>query len=57
MEIELTPEHEDMIRQKVESGLYNDANEVICDALLLMEEHDRNAEDANRPASPITPEF
>lgn len=41
MNISLTPQLEDMIRQKVASGLYNSASEVIRDALRLMEEQDR----------------
>ena len=41
MNINLTPKLEDMIRQKVTSGLYNSASEVIREALRLMEEQDR----------------
>ena len=41
MNINLTPQLEEMIRQKVESGMYNSASEVVRDALRLMEEKDR----------------
>lgn len=34
--IPLAPELEDQVRQKVESGLYNNASEVINDALRFM---------------------
>ena len=35
MNISLTPQLEEMIRQKVDSGLYNSASEVVRDALRL----------------------
>jgi antitoxin ParD1/3/4 len=41
MNINLTPQLESMIRQKVTSGLYNSASEVIREALRLMEEQDQ----------------
>ena len=40
MQVLLTPELEALIRQKVESGLYSDASEVIRDALRLMADRD-----------------
>ena len=40
MNISLTPQLEEMIRQKVASGLYNSASEVVRDALRLMDEKD-----------------
>ena len=40
MNINLTPQLEDMIRQKVASGRYNSASEVVREALRLMEEQD-----------------
>jgi antitoxin ParD1/3/4 len=45
MNINLTPQLEEMVRQKVESGLYTSASEVVREALRLMEEKDqlRNA--------------
>ena len=39
--VNLTPQLEDMIRKKVASGLYNSASEVVREALRLMEEQDR----------------
>jgi antitoxin ParD1/3/4 len=41
MHVELAPELEDLVRQKVESGRYNDASEVVREALHLLEERDR----------------
>ena len=41
MNVNLTPHLDQMIRQKVASGLYNSASEVVREALRLMEEHDR----------------
>ena len=40
MNINLTPELEDMVRQKVSSGSYNSASEVVREALRLMERED-----------------
>jgi antitoxin ParD1/3/4 len=36
MNISLTPELERMVKQRVESGLYNNASEVVREALRLM---------------------
>jgi antitoxin ParD1/3/4 len=41
MNVNLTPQLEDMVRQKVASGLYTSASEVVREALRLMEEQDR----------------
>ncbi len=41
MNVNLTPELEEMVREKVSSGLYTSASEVIREALRLMEEQDR----------------
>lgn len=41
MNVNLTPQLEEMIRQKVASGLYTSASEVVREALRLMEEQDR----------------
>ena len=41
MNVNLTPHLDQMVRQKVASGLYNSASEVVREALRLMEEHDR----------------
>ena len=40
MQISLTPKLEDLIREKVESGLYRDASEVVGEALRLLQELD-----------------
>lgn len=40
MHISLTPKLEELVREKVESGLYNNASEVVREALRLMHEHD-----------------
>jgi antitoxin ParD1/3/4 len=40
MQISLPPKLEELVREKVESGLYSDASEVIRDALKLMQELD-----------------
>ncbi len=41
MNISLTPHFDDLVKSKVESGLYNSASEVMRDALRLLEERDR----------------
>ncbi|MCE3249995.1 MAG: Bacterial antitoxin of ParD toxin-antitoxin type system [Geminicoccaceae bacterium] len=41
MSVTLTPEHEAMIQERIASGRYRDAQEVIGDALRLLEEHER----------------
>ena len=41
MNVSLTPELEAMIRQRVESGRYNNASEVVREALRLLEEQER----------------
>ena len=41
MNVNLTPQLEEMVRQKVASGLYSSASEVVREALRLMEEQDR----------------
>ena len=40
MNVSLTPELEKFVNAKVESGRYNSANEVVREALRLLEEHD-----------------
>ncbi|MFP1683442.1 type II toxin-antitoxin system ParD family antitoxin [Alloalcanivorax sp. C16-1] len=40
MHISLTPELEERIKTKVESGLYNNASEVIREALSFVETHE-----------------
>lgn len=41
MSVTLTPELEAMIQERVESGRYSDASEVVRDALHHLEEHER----------------
>jgi antitoxin ParD1/3/4 len=41
MNVSLTPELEDLVAQKVESGRYTSASEVIREALRLLEEQDQ----------------
>ncbi|GAB2178214.1 type II toxin-antitoxin system ParD family antitoxin [Dongia sp. agr-C8] len=40
MHVSLTPKLEELVRDKVDSGLYNNASEVIREALRLMHELD-----------------
>lgn len=44
MNVSLTPELESMINNKVKSGLYNSASEVVREALRLLAEKDRISE-------------
>lgn len=37
MVVTLTPELEELVREKVESGLYRDEAEVVAEALLLLD--------------------
>lgn len=41
MKINLTPELEEMVKQKVTSGLYQSPSEVVSEALRLMEEQNQ----------------
>ena len=41
MNVSLTPELERLVHQKVESGRYLSASEVVREALRLLEEHDQ----------------
>lgn len=40
MHVSLTPELESRVKAKVESGLYNNASEVIREALRFMDSHE-----------------
>lgn len=40
MNVSLTPELEKFVDDKVDSGLYNNASEVIRESLRLLKEHD-----------------
>ena len=41
MNVNLTPQLEELVRAKVASGMYTSASEVVREALRLMDEHDR----------------
>lgn len=41
MNVSLTPQLEKLIQEKVDSGMYHSASEVIRDALRLLDERDR----------------
>lgn len=41
MNVNLTPQLENMVQAKVSSGLYSSASEVVREALRLMEQQDR----------------
>jgi antitoxin ParD1/3/4 len=49
MNVSLTPELEEFVSAKVETGRYNSASEVVREALRLLEEHDQAR--ANRLAA------
>jgi antitoxin ParD1/3/4 len=40
MNVDLTPELEQLVQSKVSSGQYNSASDVLRDALLLLEQRD-----------------
>ena len=44
MNLPLNPQQEEMINQKIESGLYRSPDEVIDAALRLLDERDRKVE-------------
>lgn len=41
MDISLTSQLEEVVREKVASGLYNSPSEVVGEALRLLDDHDR----------------
>jgi antitoxin ParD1/3/4 len=41
MNVNISPQLEEMVKQKVASGFYTSASEVVREALRLMEEQDR----------------
>ena len=45
MNVNLTPQLEELVRAKVASGLYGSASEVVQDALRLMSERDQRREE------------
>ena len=44
MNVNLTPQLEELVRSKVASGLYTSASEVVREALRLLDEQDRTKE-------------
>lgn len=44
MNVNLTPQLEELVRSKVSSGLYGSASEVVREALRLLQEQDRQRE-------------
>jgi len=42
--VSLPPQLEQYVREKVESGLYSSASEVVREALRLLQEHERDPE-------------
>ncbi|MBV8557301.1 MAG: type II toxin-antitoxin system ParD family antitoxin [Planctomycetaceae bacterium] len=40
MDVSLTPKLEQYVNQKVESGMYHSASEVICEGLRMLQERD-----------------
>ena len=51
MNVSLTPQLEEMVREKVASGRYNNASEVIREALRLLDDHERIRHEAFRAAA------
>jgi antitoxin ParD1/3/4 len=51
MHISLTPELERIVKRKVESGLFNNASEVVRDALRLSMKHEAENEWLKREAA------
>ena len=43
MNVNLTPQLEQLVKQKVDTGLYNNASEVVREALRLMAQRDGHA--------------
>ena len=56
MNVSLTPHLEAMVRQKVQSGRYNNASEVVREALRLMEERDRYSALKEKPVRGSRPD-
>jgi len=50
MNVSLTPELEEMVTEKVRSGLYQTASEVVRDALRLLKQRDDEARRADQRA-------
>ena len=50
MNVSLTPELEELVNEKVRSGLYQTASEVVRDALRLLKQRDHDARRADTRA-------
>jgi antitoxin ParD1/3/4 len=50
MNVSLTPELEELVNQKVRSGLYHTASEVVREALRLLKQRDDEVRRADRQA-------
>jgi antitoxin ParD1/3/4 len=50
MNVSLTPELEELVNEKVRSGLYQTASEVVRDALRLLKQRDQEARRADTKA-------
>jgi antitoxin ParD1/3/4 len=50
MNVSLTPELEDLVDEKVRSGFYQTASEVVREALRLLKQRDDEARRADRQA-------
>jgi putative addiction module CopG family antidote len=56
MNVSLTPELEALVNEKVRSGLYQTASEVVREALRLLKNRDDEVQRAERPAiRPLPP--
>ena len=51
MNVSLTPELEELVNQKVRSGLYHTASEVVREALRLLKQRDDEVRRADRQRS------
>ena len=55
MNVSLTPELERLVNEKVESGLYQTASEVVREALRLLKERDAEISDRALPPAVALP--
>ena len=55
MNVSLTPELEDLVNEKVRSGFYQTASEVVREALRLLKQRDDDARRADHQAGMAQP--
>ena len=55
MNVSLTPELEELVNQKVRSGLYQTASEVVREALRLLKQRDDDVRRADQQAGLVPP--